>query len=519
MSVTKNSSVPMIKQAFEVYIKASEACQSAVKELNALGYSEVVLHDPVTKEEVKMLNAQKTFDKVHHEALCRYENIAYDPTTNKINAAVQSVYLLGTNVFSEAALWGSQATRTFDHNTDKASGQYPKKMPDTKRTFALTEMSDFSDSKHTPNDPVDKTGIKVMNALSAMVGAKERMAAMCAVSAYVDRYVDLKKKGMMLPPKKGETENIMRGRQRTKMPDILKDLKIKIDQTGEPANRSELIRKLMALNGTEQLFILPYAKYTPKTYDANGEEVPPEDVPPSWKVQASRSAVKTVCKDDERLNKAWKAEHAKALGESSRVIDPKNTPLHEVDQFTDEFIRYCKKNKIAPDTPNSIQYLTRDGDEVEIDIPGSGKRKLGFKEYAALSGSIWKGAAFEMTCRPNIADGCYYNPSTVRMIIPRGYLYNLKNRDSPPSLTLPFDDVYSFMSSFVEGRKVGEVDHVKEAMVDADCDYSANPDTVLQLTAPPPKEDDDEGDTQSMEDSEEEEEVSPSKRRKIDDSE
>jgi hypothetical protein len=156
--------------------------------------------------------------------------------------------------------------------------------------------------------------------------------------------------------------------------------------------------------------------------------------------------------------------------------------LCEFDQFTDEFIQHCVKTNVAPDPPSSIVYLDHSGKPVKVNMPGKGARNLNYTEYAALSASVWKGAVFETTAVPNIGDGCYYNPVSVHMILPRGFVYKLDKGESMPSLSTPFDDVYSFMQSYMQGRRVGEVDHVKEAMVDMDCDYSAvvgDPDAML----------------------------------------
>jgi len=253
--------------------------------------------------------------------------------------------------------------------------------------------------------------------------------------------------------------------------------------------------------------------------------VPEEDVETTWKVQASRNALKNPCNNPDMLKKAWEAvkrvrglefvmEHSKALAESNRLVVPGETPLIEYDQFTDAFVQHCMKNNIAPDPPNSILYLDHSGQPVKIKVPGKGERTLNYSEYAALSGSIWKGVVFEMTVRPNIGDGCYYNPVSVHMITPRSFGYKLEKAESPPSSDTPFDDVYNFMHCFTQGRRVGEVDNVKEAMIDNDCDYTATNTSTANNEATQELQDDAAESGQDTDDPEE----SPSKRRRVDDS-
>jgi len=241
---------------------------------------------------------------------------------------------------------------------------------------------------------------------------------------------------MMGPPKKGEIEGVMRARQRTKIPALLLSVGMDVSNISDPQLRSNLITKLQSLSGSETLFIVPYAPYVPRMYDAMGEPVPEEEVAPLWKVQASRSALKNPCSDPKTLRDAW-AQVAKVRGlefvsEHRRVLADSNRFVCEFDQFTDEFIQHCVKTNVAPDPPSSIAYLDHSGKPVKVIMPMKGARNLNYTEYAALSASVWKGAVFEMTAVPNIGDGCYYNPVSVHMILPRSFVYKLDKGESVP---------------------------------------------------------------------------------------
>jgi hypothetical protein len=479
----EHDKIDCIKSAFNACVDAGAKLQHQIVELRELGKSGLTLHDPVSNDEIVVLEGvNEVLLQLMHETKSIYTNTKYDPTSKTITLPVK-LTLFGQSNFSDTSLWGGAQSRKVDHNEAGAEAPYEKNKQTlrNKRTFNVGPVPDYSGATH--NNPTDTLSLKIMSGLSDLSGLKEKLVSCCVVNARIDRYVleqkeaDAAKKDIVLSQSTAKFNGIMQ--------------KIRMGKTGpktlaqfnDPGMRNQTIENLLSMEGSNIAYVVPYREFV-----AKGIAEPVL----TWKVETSlilgSERKHRTNFDALKLNTLWKKVASTRLWhlkaplnfQHGQQIDPDTAELAKYDKFTAAWVEFACSHGILPHHYKDIQLLDSSGALARINVPGKGTRSPNYFEYSVMSqSSMMQGSVMLIQCAANARDGCYYNPTHVQVITPANYLYKLDNSETAPRLVMPFDDLFGLM------RRVLGVDKdrtdlcIREAEADMNNDYGMEkPDEV-----------------------------------------
>ncbi len=480
----------------EIDVLASEI-NCLITTLRKTGHNGLVFHDPASGEKIQVLaNINEVLMAMLQEASECTHKIRYDPKTGKITQP-DMMTCFGISNFSDTAVWGSDESRTLDHNDPKAYAKWQKNLQTdkNKRTFTVGPITGLSNALHLPQKEEDKVCALIVEKLSELTGLKGKLNSQCCHNARIDRYAyegekkaDEKKaaeaQGIPYVNKANGDESKVHSAI-VKLMSEPKGAIRKLADLRVAANRSTMISHLM---GLENCFITPYREFLTK-----------DDEPvATWKVETGKGiGGESLSKgegtfDAVSLGKIWDAVcmmrkyelKPKMHFKEKRNLDV-NTPLEDVDKFTHAWRNYAVSKGIQPSHYGSIRICDASGQLVRFTSAQGVTRAPNYKEYAAMNiKSRWQGAVILVTARPNAKDGVYANTETVIMALPSNYIFKLRLAEGkPPMLKLPFNNLLEMMIEFTGNRPNRDIKFIAESEMDMDCVYTTTVEVVSECLA------------------------------------